>query len=176
MFTLEAEIRFKSKNNVPVPDNLYVFVSGFEPGLNIDGCSVIWITGGGGGINNLYDTIFCTDTVPPLKLLLSISFDVVKIWECDKATLSVGLTGVRLTAEGIGIKGFNMKVVDRMNLSLEWYPGINLQASIKVNLLQGVVVGSGYIVLISPDYKNVFFEMFARATLMVPNSIPVVGV
>lgn len=175
MFTLEAEISFKSKNNIPVPDNLYVFVSGFEPGLNIDGCGVIWITGGGGGINNLYDTIFCTDTVPPLKLLLSISFDVLKIWECDKATLSVGLTGVSLTAEGIGIKGFNMKVVDRMSLSLEWYPGINLQASIKVNLLQGVVVGSGYIVLISPDYKNVFFEMFARATLMVPNSIPIVG-
>lgn len=175
MFTLKAEISFKSKDNVPVPDNLYVFVSGFEPGLNIDGCGVIWLTGGGGGINNLYNTIFCTDTVPPLKLLMSISFDVLKLWECDKATLSVGLTGVSLTATGIGIKGFNMKAVERMSLSLEWYPGINLQASIRVNLLSGVVQGSGYIVLISPDYKDVFFEMFARATLNVPASIPIVG-
>ena len=36
-FTVEAKVSFKSKNNIPIPDELYVFVSGFEPGLNIDG-------------------------------------------------------------------------------------------------------------------------------------------
>ena len=69
-FYVEAKVSFRSKNNVPVPDELYVFVSGFQPGINIDGLGVCWITGGGGGIKNLYDTIFCTQKVPPLKLML----------------------------------------------------------------------------------------------------------
>lgn len=175
-FTVEAKVSFKSKNNIPIPDELYVFVSGFEPGLNIDGCGVIWLTGGGGGIKNLYDTIFMTQAVPPLKLLLSVSFDVVKVLTCEKATLSLGLTGISLQAENIGIKKIeSLTAIKKMGLSLEWYPGIDLRANIVVNLFDGVIYGGGYIVLISPDYKDVFFEMFARAKLSVPGSVPIVG-
>lgn len=174
-FTVEAKVSFKSKNNIPIPDELYVFVSGFEPGLNIDGCGVIWLTGAGGGIKNIYDTIFMTQAVPPLKLLLSVSFDVVKVLTCAKATLSLGLTGISLQAENIGIKKIeSLKAIEKMGLSLEWYPGIDLRANIVVNLFD-VIYGGGYIVLISPDYKDVFFEMFARAQLRVPGSVPIVG-
>ena len=175
-FTVEAKVSFKSKDNIPIPDELYVFVSGFEPGLNIDGLGVVWITGAGGGIKNIYDTIFMTQAVPPLKLLLSVSFDVVKVLTCEKATLSLGLTGISLQAENIGIKKIeSLKAIDKMGLSLEWYPGIDLRANIVVNLFDGVIYGGGYIVLISPDYKDVFFEMFARAKLSVPGSVPIVG-
>ena len=175
-FTVEAKVSFKSKNNVPIPDELYVFVSGFEPGLNIDGCGVIWLTGAGGGIKNIYDSIFMTQAVPPLKLLLSVSFDVVKVLTCEKATLSLGLTGISLQAENIGIKKIeSLKAIEKMGLSLEWYPGIDLRANIVVNLFDGIVYGGGYIVLLSPDYKDVFFEMFARAQLRVPGSVPIVG-
>lgn len=175
-FTVEAKVSFKSRNNIPIPDELYVFVSGFEPGLNIDGCGVIWLTGAGGGIKNIYDTIFMTQAVPPLKLLLSVSFDVVKVLTCEKATLSLGLTGISLQAENIGIKKIeSLKAIEKMGLSLEWYPGIDLRANIVVNLFDGIVYGGGYIVLLSPDYKDVFFEMFARAKLNVPGSVPIVG-
>lgn len=175
-FTVEAKVSFKSRNNIPIPDELYVFVSGFEPGLNIDGCGVIWLTGAGGGIKNIYDTIFMTQAVPPLKLLLSVSFDVVKVLTCEKATLSLGLTGISLQAENIGIKKIeSLKAIEKMGLSLEWYPGIDLRANIVVNLFDGIVYGGGYIVLLSPDYKDVFFEMFARAQLRVPGSVPIVG-
>lgn len=175
-FTVEAKVSFKSKNNIPIPDELYVFVSGFEPGLNIDGCGVIWLTGAGGGIKNIYDSIFMTQAVPPLKLLLSVSFDVVKVLTCEKATLSLGLTGISLQAENIGIKKIeSLKAIEKMGLSLEWYPGIDLRANIVVNLFDGIVYGGGYIVLLSPDYKDVFFEMFARAKLNVPGSVPIVG-
>ena len=175
-FTVEAKVSFKSKNNIPIPDELYVFVSGFEPGLNIDGCGVIWLTGAGGGIKNIYDSIFMTQAVPPLKLLLSVSFDVVKVLTCEKATLSLGLTGISLQAENIGIKKIeSLKAIEKMGLSLEWYPGIDLRANIVVNLFDGIVYGGGYIVLLSPDYKDVFFEMFARAQLRVPGSVPIVG-
>lgn len=175
-FTVEAKVSFKSKDNIPIPDELYVFVSGFEPGLNIDGLGVLWITGAGGGIKNIYDSIFMTQAVPPLKLLLSVSFDVVKVLTCEKATLSLGLTGISLQAEGIGIKSIpQLTAIERMGLSLEWYPGIDLQANIVVDLFQGCIYGAGYIVLLSPDYKDVFFEMFARAQLRVPGSVPIVG-
>ena len=175
-FTVEAKVSFKSKDNIPIPDELYVFVSGFEPGLNIDGCGVIWLTGAGGGIKNLYDTIFMTQAVPPLKLLMSVSFDVVKVLTCEKATIALGLTGISLQAENIGIKKIeSLKAIEKMGLSLEWYPGIDLRANIVVNLFDGIVYGGGYIVLISPDYKDVFFEMFARAKLSVPGSVPIVG-
>ena len=175
-FTVEATVSFKSKNDIPIPDELYVFVSGFEPGINIDGLGIIWITGGGGGIKNLYDTIFMTQAVPPLKLLLSVSFDLMLVLSCDKATISVGPTGIGLQAEGISIADIpGLTAIERMGLSLEWYPGIDARASIRLNLFAGLIQGSGYLVLISPDYKDVFFEMFARAKVMVPNSIPVVG-
>lgn len=176
VFTVEAEVSFKSRNNIPVPDNFYVFVSGVEPGINIDGMGVCWITGGGGGISNLYDSIFSTKKLPPLKLLLSVSFEILKVLECEKATVSLGPTGIGVSAEKIGVKAVpGLTAVERMGLSLEWYPGITLQANIVVNLFQGLISGGGYIVLLSPDYKDVFFEMFARASLNVPKSIPIVG-
>lgn len=175
-FTVEAKVSFKSKDNIPIPDELYVFVSGFEPGLNIDGCGVVWITGGGGGIKNIYDSIFMTQAVPPLKLMMSVSFDVLKVLTCQKATVSLGLTGISLQAEDIGVKAIpDLTAIQKMGFSLEWYPGIDLRANITLNLFQGVISGGGYIVLISPDYQDVFFEMFARAQLKVPASIPVVG-
>lgn len=175
-FTVEAKVSFKSKSDIPIPDELYVFVSGFEPGINIDGLGVVWITGGGGGIKNLYDTIFMTQAVPPLKLLMSVSFDLMLVLSCDKATISLGPTGIGLQAEGISIADIpGLTAIERMGLSLEWYPGIDARASIRLNLFAGLIQGSGYMVLISPDYKDVFFEMFARTKVMVPASIPVVG-
>lgn len=174
VFAVEAEVSFRSKNNVPVPDNFYVFVTGFEPGINVDSVGVCWITGG--GINNLYDTLFNTQKVPPLKLLISVSFDIVKVLECEKATLSLGLTGISLSAENIKMKAIpGVTAIKKMGLALEWYPGIDLQANIVLDLLNSLIYGGGYMVVKSPDYKDVFFEMFARARLNVPKSIPVVG-
>lgn len=175
-FTVEAEISFKSHNNIPVPDNLYVFVGNLRPGINIDGLGVVWLTGAGGGISNIYDTIFLTQAVPPLRLLLSVSFNIIQILECEKATLSLGLTGISLEAEGLNVLGIReLTMIENMSLGLEWYPGIDLKASIVVDMFDSLIYGAGYIVLISPDYHDVFFEMFARARLNVPKSIPVVG-
>jgi len=68
--TLEEDLAIKSYNNIPIPDKLYLYLEGFEPGVNVDGLGVFWITGGGGGFDDLYNTIFLTDSIPPLKLLL----------------------------------------------------------------------------------------------------------
>ena len=124
-FTLEAKVSFKSHDDIPVPDELYVFVGGFKPGINIDGFGVVWITGAGGGVKNLYDTIFLSQGVPPLKLLLSTSFSIVQVLSCKKATLAVGLTGISLNAEDITVMDIPaLTVINKMGLSAEWYPAL----------------------------------------------------
>ena len=172
-FSLEAKLSFKSRNDVPVPDDIYFYIGGFDPGINIDGCGVVWLKGGGGGISDLYDTIFMTDSVPPLKLIVSASFSIVQVLD-GNATLSIGATGISLKAEGLKIFG-TIDAIKRISLGLEWYPGIDLEASISVDLFQGVIQGGGYIVLIGENYTDWFFEMFAHASINVPESVPVFG-
>lgn len=172
-FSLEAKLSFKSRNDVPVPDDIYFYVGGFDPGINIDGCGVVWLKGGGGGISNLYDTIFMTDSVPPLKLIVSASFSIVQVLD-GKAKLSIGATGISLSADDLKIFG-TIDAIKKVNLGLEWYPGIDLQAAISVDLFNGIIRGGGYIVLIGENYSDWFFEMFAHASINVPESIPVFG-
>lgn len=172
-FSLEAKLSFKSRNDVPVPDDIYFYIGGFDPGINIDGCGVVWIKGGGGGISDLYDTIFMTDSVPPLKLIVTASFSIVQVLD-GKAKLSIGATGISLSADNLKILG-TIDAIEKVRLGLEWYPGIDLQAAISVDLFQGVIRGGGYIVLIGKDYTDWFFEMFAHASINVPESVPVFG-
>lgn len=172
-FELEAKLSFKSYNNIPVPDEIYFYMGGFKPGINVDGFGVVWITGGGGGVSNLYDTIFLTQSVPPLKLILTVSFSIVQILD-GKCTLSLSLTGISLTGEDLKILGV-IEAIKKIYLGLEWYPGIDLRASISVNLFQGIIEGGGYIVLIGKNYTDWFFEMFAHAALKIPKSVPLVG-
>lgn len=172
-FALEAKLSFKSHNDIPVPDEIYFYMGGFKPGVNIDGFGVVWITGGGGGISNLYDTIFLTQSVPPLKLILTVSFSIVQVLD-GKATLSLGLTGISLSAEELKIFG-TIEAIKKVYLGLEWYPGIDLKASISINLFNGVIKGGGYIVLIGKEYTDWFFEMYAHAALFIPESVPLVG-
>ena len=36
-FEMEAEIRLRSNNGIPIPDKLYFYAGGFTPGINVDG-------------------------------------------------------------------------------------------------------------------------------------------
>jgi len=172
-FTMQADLALKSYKNIPVPDKISFFVGGFEPGVNIDTFGVIWITGGGGGISNIYDTIFLHNSVPPLKLLLSVSFDILKVLSA-RADFSVGLTGISFNASDVEIKGTNLVVLNKAGAEFDWYPDFYLMGTIQMSLF-GFVNGSGYMVLTAPDYTNWFFEAFVRATIQIPDSIPIVG-
>lgn len=172
-FLVEAKLSFKSRNNIPVPDDIYFYVGNFKPGINIDGHGVIWITGGGGGISNLYDTIFLTKAVPPLKLIMSLGFSIVQMLDA-RATVSLGPTGIGLSAKDVKILNF-IKVIPKISLGLEWYPGIELKGSMTLNLFQGIIKGGGYIVLIGKDYTDWFFEMYANARIKIPESVALVG-
>ncbi|MCR4771641.1 MAG: hypothetical protein K5855_04955 [Oscillospiraceae bacterium] len=170
---LEAKLSFKSYSNIPVPDDIYFFVGGFDPGINIDGAGVVWITGGGGGVSNLYDTIFCKSGVPPLKLIIAASFSIMQILE-GTAKLTMSLTGLDLIASDLKILG-EIEAIKKVQLGLQWYPDIKIQAGIYVSMFEQVIEGQGYIILIGKNYTDWFFEMFIRAALKVPASVPLVG-
>ncbi len=173
--TLEAELKLKSYKNIPIPDKLYLYVEGFEPGINVDGFGVFWITGGGGGFDNLYDTIFLTDSVPPLKLLLSMSFDIVKVMSA-RADMYLGLRGIGLSVRNVKLKMTDIVVLNSLKLQLDWYPDIYLMAALDAYFYYGTIRGQGYLVVIQNDqYPNGFFEGFIRGTLMVPSAIPIIG-
>lgn len=170
---VEVEIGIKSRNNIPVPDKLYFFISGFEPGINVDGSGVLWITGGGGGIDNLDVTIFSGSKIPPLKIMLSVSFDIIKVLS-GRVDMSLGLRGLSLSASDIKIKFTDIMVLQKAGLQFDWYPDWYFQASIKMSLL-GVINGAGYIVVIDDAQYDKFFEFFVRAGISVPKYIPIVG-
>lgn len=172
-FTLEAALTLKSYNNIPVPDKIYFFVSGFEPGINIDAHGVVWITGGGGGIDKLYDTIFLSSGVPPLKLLISVSFDLLKVLSA-RADFSIGLRGLSFSATDVKIKATNIVAVKKAAAQFDWYPNLYLMGSIKMSLFD-IIKGSGYIVLEGKNYSEWFFEAFVRAGVYIPDSLPLVG-
>lgn len=175
---LEAKLKFKSRNNIPVPDDIYFYVDGFEPGLNIDGFGVVWITGGGGGISNLYDTIYSTGGTPPLKLILSLAFSIVQTLD-GTATVTASASNLTLEAKDLKVFG-EIPAINYISLGLTWKPNMDIRASMNLHLYGGVISGAGYIVLTNDDVdddglKEWFYEMYAQASLQVPESIPAVG-
>jgi hypothetical protein len=171
--TLEVDLLVKSYNNIPIPDKLYFYVAGFEPGINVDGFGVLWITGGGGGIDKLYDTVFACNGIPPLKLLLSVAFDVFKVMSA-RADLSLSLRGLGLNVSGVKLKGLNLEIIKKLQLQLDWYPDTYLIAAVDATYY-GIIRGQGYIVVIDNDDYSGFFEAFLRGSLQIPGAIPIIG-
>jgi len=169
--TFEAALTIKGYGKAFIPDKFYLFVTGFEPGFNIDTFGVIWITGGGGGFDNLYDTIFLSDGLPPLKLLISVTFDLLKVLSA-RADIELSLRGVKLSAQDIKIKVTKTVAVKKADIQFDWYPDFALQGYLSLDIL-GIVKGSGYIVV--DEANDWFVEAFARAGVAIPESIPIVG-
>ena len=170
---LEASIRLIGHNGIPIPDKLYFYIGGFEPGINIDGFGVIWITGGGGGFDNLYDTIFAPSGIPPLTLMLSISFDIMKILQA-RADLSISLRGINLKASDIGIKYLKIIVLKKIQVGFEWYPEFYFMASVDASIFD-IIRGQGYIVIMEDAKYKAFVEFFIRATIGLPEVVPLLG-
>jgi len=173
VITLEFDLAIKSYKNIPIPDKLYFYVEGFEPGVNVDGFGILWITGGGGGFDKLYDTIFMTDGLPPLKLMLSVAFDVLKVLSA-RADLSLSLRGIGLKVSGVKLKKTDIEVLSRLQLQFDWYPDIYLVAALDATIY-GIIRGKGYIVFIDNEQYKTFFEGFIRGMLYIPKGIPFIG-
>ncbi|WP_027399887.1 S-layer homology domain-containing protein [Anaerovorax odorimutans] len=166
---VEAEIYIKSKDGYPVPDKLYFFIKGFKPGVNVDGFGVVWLQGGGGGIDKLYDTIFATDSVPPLKILLSAQLSIMQVFSA-KADLSLSLRGLGIKVSDGVITDTDIKVLNHAQLQFDWYPEFYFLASVSVNVLN-IISGGGYIVV----QDDGFFEFYVKAGIKIPDEVFFIG-
>ena len=141
--TLEIKLGIKSKNKIPVVDNLYFYVAGIKPGINLDSFGVCWIIGGGGGFENLYDTIFCCSEVPPIKLLLSVSFNLFQVLEA-RADMSLGLTGFGIKVSNLKVANTDIKIMEYAKLETQWIPYFKTLVQCSINYM-GIIDGKGYI-------------------------------
>ena len=174
-FELEALLNLKSNDiGILIPDEFKFFIGGVTPGIPLDPWGVFWLQGGGGGIKDLYETIYLQDKVPPLKLILQAQFSLMQVMVA-KATVEVGLTGLGVALSDVKIIGTDIGVMDSAVIAIRWYPNFALIASVQVDLLDFIQAG-GYIVgYVNYDGTNPFFEFFVRGALHLPGNIPIVG-
>ena len=179
-FNMEAGVEILSKNDIPIPNKLSFFVGGIKPGINVDGVGVLWLQGAGGGIENLYDTIFLTDSVPPLKLIIKAQFSILQVFTAT-ASLGLSLRGIEVNI-GNGVftdkidnpesgttTEFRPVVLDAA-VQVDWYPEFFMLGAVNADLAT-IIQGGGYVVA---DAKG-FYEFFLRAAVSVPSDIPIVG-
>lgn len=170
--TVEAtiEIVYSNELGAPIPNTLYLFIQTPPPGLNIDGFGVIWLRGGGGGINNLYEAVYCPATLPSTSIALSISASIIQVLTA-KIDLELGLTGVSIIADRAVINETDIEVLRNSGISFQWYPSFKFTGQVNVDLL-GILRGGGYIVV---DPGMDAYEFYATVSLMFPGFIPIVG-
>ena len=167
-FAMEAELAIQSKDGIPYPDTLRFYVGGFTPGINLDGMGVLWLQGAGGGIDNLYDTIFLTDAIPPLQLILQGQFSILQIISA-RAELDLSLQGIGAQLSN-GTLANSVAVLDSAQLELGWYPEVYFLAALNMNIA-GILQGGGYIV----SDEAQLFEFFIQAALTLPGNLPLIG-
>lgn len=158
-----------NESGAPIPDKMYFTLGGFEPGVNVDGLGVFWLTGGGGGFENLYDTIYGTDGLPPLTLLLNVQFDLVKVMT-GTADLSLSLRSIGVELSDVSLKFVKQaRFLDGGSIHLAWYPSMEVSVQGRVNFMQ--IFKGSFSVIGTED----LFEMMMRVAISLPSYIPVVG-
>jgi hypothetical protein len=190
LFQVEAKLVLKSINGWPVPDELYLYVGGFTPGLNIDTVTVTWLIGLGGGFSNLYDSIMSKSKVPAFTVHLEGGFSLFQILFA-RIKLSLSARGISAQIKDLGLnkdtsgKGAEwgsgmhgeadvLTIIPYMGFSVNWYPKFRFSAGVEVNVLS-IVEGGGYVVLEeNTDTGKIFFEALASCKVKTPK-IPLIG-
>ncbi len=170
--TVEAKLGvvYSDKIAGPMVDDLYLYVEFPPSGFNIDGFGVVWLRGGGGGINNLYELVYTPATLPSTSIVMSVAASVIQVILL-KINLEVGLTGVSLVAERGTLSETGILVLRNSGVRFQWYPSFKFSGNVNVDLL-GIINGSGYIVV---DPAASSYEFFAMVSLMVPLAFPLIG-
>ena len=137
--------------------------------LTVWECS--WVTGGGGGFDKLYDTIFSSDGIPPFTLLLTVQFDIFKIMT-GRADLELSLRSLGISLSDVSLKMLkDAKFLDGGSVYIAWYPNFSLSMAAKVRFSQ---IFTGQMGLNASSVGNAF-EMYMGVGVSLPQAIPIVG-
>ena len=178
-FMLEAGLDILSHDGTPIVDSLRFFLGGIQPGFNIDGVGILWLQGARGGIENIYDTIFLSDKIPPLKLIIGTQFSIMQIFDAY-ATMGLSLKGVELVLSNGQFLEYTDPETEKVtvpqpitmegSVQLNWYPEFYFHAAVSMSIAR-CIWGSGYIVA---DESGTY-EFFLRGSVTVPSDIPFIG-
>lgn len=160
------EVKVKNKETI-LPDKIEFYI---RDGLKIPLVPpVLYMTGLGGGVNELADTIGGQfDSLPPITLLLFTRLEAI-------STL-VGDFDAKINLEGLSLKGdmqlkFSDKLLDMdAGISARWIEPWELELYGNVSIIDGLIKG-GITVTIADDY----FYGYIFASICIPDSIPLVG-
>ncbi len=171
---LEARLALKKMGGgVPGVDEMYLYVEGSTPGINVDGFGIFWIQGLGGGMSGIYDTIYMVSSVPPLSLLLSGKFALFALLQA-RTDLTLSMRGFEVLMSEIGITD-GIELIEELGLEVRWYPDLYLRGHMVISIFD-VINGGGYIILERNSRTDeIFWEGFAKASLQTPD-LPLIGV
>lgn len=171
-FEMEAEIRLRSNNGIPIPDKLYFYAGGFTPGINVDGMGVFWIKGAGGGIDNLFETIYPSSSVPPITLLLSGQFALFDVLSA-RGDVSISPRDLSIALSDVNIAGITL--IDYAGIECAWYPELRFAAGVSIGIFD-VISGDGHLIVEKDKVKDKYFwEGYATAVVSIPKKIPIFG-
>ena len=173
-------LRFTDQG-IPVPDNIKGY-AGFEPGIPIvPPVPPVFITKGGVGIENIYDTVTLGfNYLPPLKLSVVGSADIAKVLEASDVTGEVSLRGFKLSCD-IAIAKLDLfrDLHAQMMFTDEGGGGYLFEAGGGINVFDFIVgevtfaygFDKGYMGVAGPHY------MYGQgiAEVQVPTFVPIVG-
>ena len=172
VFEMEAELYIKSYNGFPIADKIYFHIGGVKPGIPVDPFGIFWVRGAGAGVDNIYESFFLSDRIPPLTLMLSGEFALFNVLSA-RADVSLSLHGIAASLSNIGIGG--VTIIDSLGGSVYWYPNLNMSFAIRVDIFD-ILVGEGAIALrYDYDTKEVFFQAYAKVTVKIPDKIFLIG-
>lgn len=170
VFEMEASLKLKSYNGVPVPDEIYFFVGGTNPGIPVDPFGVFWVRGAGAGISDMYETFFGRQTIPPITLMLSGEFALFSVLSA-RADVSISPQGIGAALQNVGVAGITL--IDYVGGSVYWYPNFSLSFGIRVDILDAIV-GEGS-VIVEETADGIYFCGYAKATIKIPDKIWIIG-
>ncbi len=160
------EVRVKNKDKI-LPDKIEFYI---RDGLKIPLTPpVLFMTGLGGGVNELAKTIGGEfDELPPITLLLFTRLEAIN-------TL-VGDFNAKLSLEGMSLKGdMKLKLSDKLlnleaGISARWIEPWQLNLYGNISIIDGLIKGG-----VTINIAHKYFYGYIYATICVPDSIPFVG-
>ncbi|WP_164716721.1 S-layer homology domain-containing protein [Paenibacillus whitsoniae] len=167
---------------VPIPDN-FVFVVGGEPGIPlIPIAPVAYITKGGGGFRNLYDSLMGNfNILPPLKLLIVGGLSVAKVVTADNVTLGLSARGIEFSGEFEIVK---FPILKEVYGSIDFQDslsnfGVELKAGARLEVFDAII-GEVHVVFGYDSSRHgllgpVYLAGGGELTLRIPRAVPILG-
>ncbi len=173
---LDAEIEIMSDDNIPIPNVLsFTLYTRMLSGINLDGVGVLWLRGAGGEINDIYNTVFLKDSIPPVQLILRAQLSLFCIITA-KGEINASLRGMGISLWDGTVTVMPMTslpILPNAGIQMDWYPEFYFMAHVNVRLAGiGLAVnGSGYLTA----EESGFYEFFIRAAVSIPTIVPIIG-